>query len=223
MNILLHKNTNDPQGEIRRQLLKRILLTLLGTAITSFGVYNIHRQTHVTEGGVLGMILLLNYWLRIPPSVLSPVLDITCYAVAYKHLGKDFIKWSILGTLSLAGFFKIWESFPPLLPDLSAYPLAAAVLGGLFIGVGVGLIVRQGGSSGGDDALALVISKLTGCRIAKAYMFTDFTVLLLSLSYIPFRRIIFSLITVTISSWVIDWIQNVGKPTEGGKAPLPEA
>ena len=43
-----------------------------------------------------------------------------------------------------------------MLPDLSGHPLIAAILGGLFVGVGVGLIVRQGGSSGGDDALALV-------------------------------------------------------------------
>ena len=40
-----------------------------------------------------------------------------------------------------------------MLPDLSAYPLAAALLGGMFVGIGVGIIVRQGGSSGGDDAL----------------------------------------------------------------------
>ncbi len=63
-----------------------------------------------------------------------------------------------------------------MLPDLTAYPLAAALLGGVFVGVGVGLIVRQGGSSGGDDALALVIHKLTGWRLSRAYLFTDLTV-----------------------------------------------
>ena len=98
-----------------------------------------------------------------------------------------------------------------MLPNLSAYPLAAALLGALFVGVGVGLIVRQGGSSGGDDALALSISAMTGLRVSKAYLFTDLTVLTLSLSYIPIRRIAYSLITVTISSWLIDLIQGAGK------------
>ena len=79
------------------------------------------------------------------------------------------------------------------------------------MGIGVGLVIRQGGSSGGDDALALVISKLTRCRISRAYLFTDLTVLLLSLSYIPFQRIAFSLITVTLSSLLIDMVQNLGK------------
>ena len=84
----------------------------------------------------------------------------------------------------------------------------AVLLGGVFVGVGVGLIVRQGGSSGGDDALALVIHKLTGWRLSRAYLFTDLTVLFASLSYIPFRRIAFSLVTVTVSSLLIDFIQG---------------
>ena len=72
----------------------------------------------------------------------------------------------------------------------------------------LGRIVRQGGSSGGDDALALVILKLTGWRLSRAYLFTDLTVLFASLSYIPFRRIAFSLVTVTVSSLLIDFIQG---------------
>ena len=72
----------------------------------------------------------------------------------------------------------------------------------------MGLVVREGGASGGDDALALIISKVSGCRIAKAYLITDLTVLLLSLSYIPWQRIAYSLVTVTLSSFLIDKIQN---------------
>ena len=56
--------------------------------------------------------------------------------------------------------------------------------------------------------MALVISKLSGIRLSHAYMATDFTVLLLSLTYIPFRRIAYSLVTVTISSWLIDFIKR---------------
>ncbi|MDO4377703.1 MAG: YitT family protein, partial [Erysipelotrichia bacterium] len=100
---------------------------------------------------------------------------------------------------------------PPMLPDLSAYPLIAAILGGIFVGVGVGIIIRQGGSAGGDDALALVISHLLHWPISRSYLFTDVTVLLLSLTYIPFKRIIFSLITVNISSYLIDWIKEYKK------------
>lgn len=184
---------------------------LAGAAILSFGIYNIHQQTGITEGGVLGLILLLNHWMALTPALLSPILDAMCYFIGYRYLGKDFIKTAIVSTASFACLFRFWEQFPPMLPNLSDYPFAAALLGGLFVGIGCGLVIRQGGSSGGDDALALVISKLTKCRISRAYLATDLTVLILSLSYIPLKRIAFSLITVTVSSLTIDFIQNVGK------------
>ena len=78
----------------------------------------------------------------------------------------------------------------------------------------MGLIIRQGGSSGGDDALALTISHVTHWRLSRSYLFTDLVVLGLSLTYIPFLRIIFSVITVTVSSLLIDCIQGL-KP--GGR------
>ncbi len=183
---------------------------LLGAAICTFGIHNIHQQTGITEGGVIGMMLLLEHWLGFSPALLTPVLDISCYLLAFRYLGKRFIRTSVLSTLCVSLFYKLWECFPPMLPDLSAHPLLAALLGGTFVGLGVGLIVRQGGSSGGDDALALVIARISGWRLSRAYMFTDFVVLGLSLTYLPVGRIVFSLITVTVSSWLIDRVQQMG-------------
>jgi len=190
---------------------KRIIFILLGTAICSFGIYNIHRQTGVTEGGVLGMILLLNYWLGISPSVLSVTLDLLCYVLAFRRLGARFLVISGISSLSLSMFFRIWESFPPMLPNYYDKPVLAAVLGAVFIGVGVGIVIVNGGSCSGDDALALFISDITGWRISRSYLITDFTVLALSLTYIPVVRILYSLITVTLSSYIIDLIQRRSK------------
>ena len=197
---------------------KQLALLLLGTAILSFGMHNIHRRVGITEGGVLGMVLLLDHQLSLPPWLMTPVLDIICYLLGLRFLGWDFIKLSSVASLGMSTFFRLWEQFAPMLPDLSAYPLAAALLGGLFVGIGVGLVVRQGGSSGGDDALALVISKLSRCRLSRAYLVTDLSVLLLSLTYIPFQRIAYSLVTVTVSSLLIDWIQNLGRKKPGEDA-----
>ena len=188
---------------------KKVLLIILGAAVCSFGIHTIHQRTAITEGGVIGMMLLIDRWLGLPPAVITPVLDITCYALAFRYLGGQFIKISVISTLSVSLFYDFWEMFPPMLPDLSAYPLAAALAGGVFVGIGVGLIVRQGGSSGGDDALALTISHVTRWRLSRAYLFTDLVVLVLSLSYIPLQRIFFSLITVTLSSFLIDRVQDI--------------
>ena len=164
---------------------KIILSILAGTAISAFGMVT---------------------------SLLSPILDALSYAAGFKFLGKEFLPRSIAATFSLAFFLRFWEVVPFRLPDLSERPLLAAVFGACFVGVGVGLIVRQGISSGGDDALALVISKLTHCKISRAYLATDLTVLALSLSYIPVTRIAYSLVTVTISSLLIDAVSSFRIP-----------
>ena len=91
-------------------------------------------------------------------------------------------------------------------------PLIAALLGGVFVGVGVGLVVRAGGASGGDDVLALLLNKFTKLTLSKSYFMTDAIVLALSLTYIPAGRIVFSFITVTLSSFLIERIQRIGAP-----------
>lgn len=189
---------------------KRAALIALGMAITTFGLFNIHRRVDITEGGVLGLVLLLDHHFGIAPWLLTAILDTACYALGTIVLGGGFMLRSLYSTLCGSVFFRLWEATGPLLPDLSALPLLAALLGGLCVGVGVGLVVRQGGSSGGDDALALSIAKKTGWRLSRAYLFTDLIVLGLSLTYIEIGRIAWSLVTVTVSSLLVDFIKEAG-------------
>ena len=186
------------------------LIIVLGACILSFGLYNIHERTGVTEGGVLGMTLLLQHWFGLSPAITSPVMDIACYLLAWHFLGNAFAKYAVAASLAFAASHALWEQFPPLLPDLSAFPMAAAILGALFVGLGVGLVVRIGGACGGDDALALTIAHVSRWPISRCYLFTDLAVLLLSLTDIPFARIVYSLVTVTISSVVIGRVQRLG-------------
>lgn len=196
------------RSEKFRRAVSQFTVLWLGAAILAFGLYNVHSQTQITEGGVLGMTLLLQHWFGITPGITGLCLDGLCYFLGFRLLGKAFLINAITASCGFSFFYNLYERIGYVLPDLSEYPLTAAVAGGLFVGIGVGIIVRKGGASGGDDALALIIAKGTGCRLAAAYFFTDFVVLMLSLSYIPFRRIAFSLITVTISSFIIDRFQK---------------
>lgn len=187
---------------------EEILAIIIGCAILSFGLHNIHGQSEITEGGALGSILLLHHWFHIPTSISSIILDITCYGIAYQFLGKDFLIRSACSTLCFSCFLWLWEQFPYMLPNFSHIPLLSAILGGIFVGIGVGIIVRLNLSASGDDALALTIHKTTKLRISYCYLFTDITVLLLSITYIPLYKIFYSLITVTISSKIIDYIKE---------------
>ena len=89
-------------------------------------------------------------------------------------------------------------------------PLAASLLGAVFVGVGAGLCVRIGGAPGGDDALAMSLSHVTHIKIQWIYLLSDFAVLVLSLSYIPLNRMVYSILTVLLSGQIIGFVQTVG-------------
>ena len=190
--------------------LPRYAMLVIGAGILAFGLFNVHAQSRITEGGVLGMTLLIRHWTGISPAISEAVLDVTCYLLGLRLLGRAFLPRALAATGSYALFYALFERIGHILPDMTRLPLLAALVGAVFVGVGVGLVVRAGGAAGGDDALALVISKLTGCQIAHAYLFTDVTVLLLSLTYIPLKSVACSLVTVTLSSFIIGWVQKIG-------------
>ena len=91
-------------------------------------------------------------------------------------------------------------------------PLLASVLGAIFVGLGAGLCVRAGGATGGDDALAMSLSRLTRQPIERIYLASDLLVLALSASYIPLKRLGYSLLTVLLSGQLIGLVQRAPLP-----------
>lgn len=202
---------------------KKCAITLLGSFILAFGLYHVHSISGVTEGGVLGATLLLEHWTGISPALTGGIMNVLCYVLGWKLLGKEFIAYSALATVGFSGMYKSCEQFPHLWPGLADMPLVAALVGALFVGVGAGLCVRIGGAPSGDDALAMSIFHATGWKIQWVYLMSDLIVLVMSLSYIPVRRIGYSLFTVLLSGQVIGFIQNFGKPRECDTVELPTA
>lgn len=199
------------KGLFKNIRLGSCLMCLLGSAILAFGLYNIHSFSGVTEGGILGLTLLLHNWFNLSPSVSGFVLNAACYIGGFKVLGREFAVYSVVAGLGFSLFYAICEAFPPLFPEISSYPLAASIIGAMFVGIGVGLSVRVGAAPTGDDALALSISEKSGIAIQWVYLISDLIVLALSLTYIPLARLMYSLLTVIISGQIIGFVQKAGK------------
>lgn len=174
----------------------------------AFGMYNVHAVADITEGGVLGAVLLIQHWLHISPALSSLVLNALCYVFGWRTFGKSFVVYSGAAAAGYSVFYFLCEQFPPLFPQIAQLPLLASVIGSVFVGVGSGLCVRVGGATSGDDALAMSLSKVTKIKIQWIYLISDLTVLLLSLSYIPLGRIAYSLLTVVLSGQIIGLLQK---------------
>lgn len=185
------------------------VIAFLSSAFQAFGMYNVHALSGVTEGGVLGLTLLIDHWFSISPAVSGFMLNAACYLLGWRTLGKTFIGYSVIAAVGFSVGYAVCECYPPLWPEIAGYPLLAAILGAMFIGIGAGVCVRVGGATCGDDALAMSLSHILKSPIERIYLVSDLTVLTLSLSYIPLRRIVYSLITVILSGRIIGWIQRI--------------
>lgn len=184
-------------------------LAFFSSAFQAFGIYHIHSVSQITEGGVLGLTLLLDHWFSISPAVSGFLLTGLCFLLGWKTIGKSFILYSLIAAAGFSCGYALFQQFPRLFPHIAAYPLAASIAGGLFIGIGAGLCVRAGGATTGDDALAMSLSRITGWDIQWIYLFTDLSVLLLSLTYIPVQKILYSLLTVILSGQIIGFMQKI--------------
>ena len=192
-----------------KEIAIRLSLIAAGSAILAFGLYHIHAVSCITEGGVLGLTLLLQRWLEISPALSGLILNLLCYGLGWRTFGKTFLLYSAAAGGGFSLFYAIFEQFPPLFPSIAEYPLLAAIAGALFVGVGVGLCVLAGGAPSGDDSLAMSLSHRTRLDISRIYLISDLSVLALSLTYIPISRIVYSLLTVVLSGQIIGWMQKI--------------
>ena len=204
---------------MKKLSLTKCAANLLGSASLTFGLYHVHALADITEGGVLGATLLLQHWLSISPAVSGLILNAACYLFGWRVLGRDFILYSLVAGGGFSLFYAVFEQFPPLWPQLAQSPFAAAVLGAVFVGVGVGICVRANGAPSGDDALAMGLARLTGLGLQWLYLASDLLVLGLSASYLPLPRLCWSLLTVVLSGQIIGWLQKIPLPKNRKNSP----
>lgn len=211
------------QGFLRRELQPMpVFLSLLGSAILAFGLCHIHARSDVTEGGLLGLSLLLEYHFSLSPALSSLIMNVLCYLLGWKFLGKRFLLYSAISSFNYSLTYALFEQMDPVFPTLAQNPLWASLVGAVFVGIGAGLCVVVGGAPGGDDAFAMAMAKITGKKIEAMYLISDLTVLALSLTYIPLHRISYSLLTVILSGQVIGIVAKL--PLARPRKPaLPEA
>ena len=172
---------------------------LMGFAMNYFYISN-----KLAEGGVAGISLILHYLTNIPMSYLYLTINLPLLVISWKFLGKDFSIKTIYGTFTLSFFIQFFSYFRTPIPDF----LLASLFGGALVGISLGIIFISGGSSGGTDIIAKLIHRYFGVPIGKTLLILDF--IILSFVAFLFGQLIFmyTLIAVTVTSEMIDFIQE---------------
>ena len=188
--------------------IKNVLFILLGTAIMSFGLVHFNMQNKLAEGGFTGITLLLYFMFKWDPSYTNLILNIPLFFIGWKLLGRNAFFYTILGTVGLSVFLWIFQRYSidmPLKDDL----LLAALFAGVFLGIGLGIIFRYGGTTGGVDIIARLVQKYAGWSMGRTMFIFDICVIGVSvLTYLNYKEAMYTLVAVFIGARVIDFIQE---------------
>lgn len=172
-------------------------------------------QNNLAEGGFTGITLLLFFLFEFDPSYSNLLLNIPLFIIGWKMLGRVAFFYTILGTVSLSVFLWFFQRYQfniPLDGDLTL----AALFAGVFIGVGLGIIFRYGGTTGGVDIIARLVRKYVGWSMGRTMFLFDAVVITVSLIfYLSPREAMYTLLAVFIGARVIDFMQEGAYAAKG--------
>jgi uncharacterized membrane-anchored protein YitT (DUF2179 family) len=187
---------------------KNILGILIGAAIYSFGFVHFNMQNELGEGGFSGITLILYFTLHWDPAIMNLILNIPMFIIGWKQFGRREFIYTIIGTVAVSVFLRIFQVYEINL-NLKDDLLLAALFAGVFVGVGLGIIFRCGGTTGGVDIIARVANKYLGWSMGKTMFMFDFCVILASwLAFLDARSMMYTLVAVYIGARVIDMVQE---------------
>ncbi|MBQ3017320.1 MAG: YitT family protein [Clostridia bacterium] len=180
----------------------------LGSLILSLGINLFLVPLKLSPGGISGVGTVLFYFFNIPLSLTNLIINIALFFVGFKVLGRASIIKALFGALSLSLFLELSRFIDAPTLDM----VGATILGGALVGLGVGLIIRVGGSSGGSDLLGLILKKhLPHVSIATIILIIDASIIVISGALFGELSItIYSLICMFISARVSEAVIDVG-------------
>ena len=188
--------------------IKNILFIILGSAIFSFGLVHFNIQNELAEGGFTGITLILFFAFKWDPAIMNLVLNIPMFIIGWRMLGKRIFTYTVVGTISVSVFLKIFMKYQIDI-HLEDDMFLVALFAGLFVGVGLGIIFRFGGTTGGVDIIARLAQLHWGWSIGKTMFMFDAAVILVSwYVYLDHRSVMYTLVALFVGARVIDFVQE---------------
>jgi len=186
--------------------IKNIVFILIGSTIMSFGLVNFNMQNKLAEGGFTGITLLFYFLFKWDPSYTNLILNIPLFFIGWKLLGRNAFLYTIIGTVGVSISLWIFQRYTiemPLEHDLTL----AALFAGAFTGIGLGIIFRFGGTTGGVDIIARLVQKYVGWNMGKTMFLFDACVIAISwFTYLNYKQAMYTLVAVFVGARVIDFI-----------------
>lgn len=188
--------------------IKNIFFIVLGAAIFSFGLVHFNIQHELAEGGFTGITLILLFAFKWDPAIMNLVLNIPMFLIGWKLLGRRAFLYTLIGTVAVSVFLKVFMKYQFTI-HMEDDMFLVALFAGVFIGIGLGIIFRFGGTTGGVDIIARLAHKYIGWSMGKTmFMFDAFVILLSWAVYLDYRSMMYTLVALFVGARVIDFVQE---------------
>ncbi len=179
---------------------KKYIMLFIGSIFTAVGLEEFLVPNQIIDGGIVGISIMASHLMSMPLSIFLVLLNLPFIYLGYTQIGKTFAISTIFSIFSLAYWVSIFHSISEVTRD----PFLSAVFGGIIIGIGVGLIIRYGGSLDGTEIVAIILDKKTGFSIGEIVMFFNIFILVSAGFIFSWDKAMYSLVAYFIAFKVID-------------------
>jgi uncharacterized membrane-anchored protein YitT (DUF2179 family) len=178
----------------------KIVLIIIGAALSSVGLEIFLIPNDIIDGGIVGISIMTSYITHLPLGIFTFCLNVPFLIMGYKQIGKTFVFFTLFAITCLSIGVSLLHPIPGLTHDV----FLAAIFGGIINGIGVGLIIRAGGSLDGTEMVAIILDKKISFSVGEIVMFFNVFILGAAGFLYGWDRAMYSLVAYFIAYKVID-------------------
>ncbi|MGG1662068.1 YitT family protein [Brevibacillus sp. NRS-1366] len=183
-----------------RNIVKRGLFITIGAIIMAYGLEAVLIPNNIIDGGVTGLSMILSHVTAINLSLFLVILNLPFFFLGYKQIGKTFAISMLYGIIALSVATSFMHDIKPIVDN----ELLAIAFGGLILGLGVGLTIRNGGVLDGTETLAILVEKRLPFSVGEIIMFVNVIIFAIAAFVFSLENALFSMLTYYVAFRTID-------------------
>lgn len=192
----------EHKKETLRHLIRRLFFILIGATMAAVSIELFLVPNSIIDGGIIGISLILDYLSPVPFGILLVFINLPFLFFGYKHIGRSFFISSIFAIVALAIIEFPLHPIPGFIDD----PLLATVFGGMLLGAGVGLVIRNGGALDGTEILGILLTRKLPFSVGEFVMFANVFIFTWAGFVLGWEQAMYSILTYYIASKTIDTV-----------------
>ncbi len=191
--------------------INKIGLILLGNLLYAVAVAYFILPSGLITGGTTGLALFARYLWGVPVTVFVLIFNVVMFLIGAAVLGRMFALSTLISTISYPVMLSLMQALEIKTGELTDDIMLSTIFAGALIGVGIGLVIRAGASTGGMDIPPLVIQKKTGLSVSILLYAFDVIILILQMLFSDQEKILYGILLVCIYTIVLEKLLVAGK------------